>query len=87
MQAKLTSYQNVEILLYCAGTPLNDEILVSDLPCHTLELTIPLLGGKVHGSLARAGKVKGQTPKVRHFFLQDLQFKKKIKTYFKSKNF
>merc|ERR1711976_500073 len=23
-----------------------------------------LLGGKVHGSLARAGKVKGQTPKV-----------------------
>merc|ERR1712018_256352 len=28
-------------------------------------LTQPgLLGGKVHGSLARAGKVKGQTPKV-----------------------
>jgi ribosomal protein S30 len=24
-----------------------------------------LKGGKVHGSLARAGKVKGQTPKVR----------------------
>jgi len=23
--------------------------------------------GKVHGSLARAGKVKGQTPKVRIF--------------------
>jgi small subunit ribosomal protein S30e len=23
-----------------------------------------LLGGKTHGSLARAGKVKGQTPKV-----------------------
>uniref|UniRef100_A0A803YRZ1 40S ribosomal protein S30 n=1 Tax=Meleagris gallopavo TaxID=9103 RepID=A0A803YRZ1_MELGA len=23
-----------------------------------------LLGGKVHGSLARAGKVRGQTPKV-----------------------
>ena len=28
----------------------------------TLELMILL--GKVHGSLARAGKVKGQTPKV-----------------------
>uniref|UniRef100_A0A2R9APK5 40S ribosomal protein S30 n=2 Tax=Pan paniscus TaxID=9597 RepID=A0A2R9APK5_PANPA len=23
-----------------------------------------MLGGKVHGSLARAGKVRGQTPKV-----------------------
>merc|ERR1711907_397418 len=30
----------------------------------SLELTVPLLGGKVHGSLARAGKVRGQTPKV-----------------------
>ncbi|KAL6628125.1 ribosomal protein S30 [Neocallimastix sp. 'constans'] len=30
--------------------------------------------GKVHGSLARAGKVKGQTPKV------DKQPKKKAKT-------
>ena len=30
----------------------------------TVDLTIPLLGGKVHGSLARAGKVRGQTPKV-----------------------
>ena len=25
---------------------------------------IPLHAGKVHGSLARAGKVRGQTPKV-----------------------
>ncbi|CAG5111914.1 Oidioi.mRNA.OKI2018_I69.chr2.g6185.t1.cds [Oikopleura dioica] len=33
-----------------------------------------MLGGKVHGSLARAGKVKGQTPKV------DAQEKKKAKT-------
>merc|ERR1712178_296545 len=30
----------------------------------SLELTVPLLGGKVHGSLARAGRVRGQTPKV-----------------------
>lgn len=29
-----------------------------------IEVTTRLLGGKVHGSLARAGKVKGQTPKV-----------------------
>jgi ribosomal protein S30 len=31
-------------------------------------------GGKVHGSLARAGKVKGQTPKV------EAQEKKKLPT-------
>ncbi|GLE04363.1 hypothetical protein PINS_up013293 [Pythium insidiosum] len=30
----------------------------------TLELSLRLRGGKVHGSLARAGKVKNQTPKV-----------------------
>ena len=30
----------------------------------TLDVTCELVGGKVHGSLARAGKVKGQTPKV-----------------------
>merc|ERR1711967_208996 len=40
----------------------------------TLDLTVPLLGGKVHGSLARAGKVRGQTPKVAK------QDKKKKKT-------
>lgn len=27
--------------------------------------------GKVHGSLARAGKVKSQTPKVRFFFIKN----------------
>ncbi|TKR86933.1 hypothetical protein L596_011428 [Steinernema carpocapsae] len=30
----------------------------------TLNLNARLLGGKVHGSLARAGKVRAQTPKV-----------------------
>lgn len=35
----------------------------SDAPVRlTLEVSLP--GGKVHGSLARAGKVKGQTPKA-----------------------
>merc|ERR1719215_692220 len=32
--------------------------------CAAIDVTLPLLGGKVHGSLARAGKVRGQTPKV-----------------------
>merc|ERR1712111_293078 len=40
----------------------------------TIEMTSRLLGGKVHGSLARAGKVKGQTTKV------EKQEKKKKKT-------
>ncbi len=30
----------------------------------TLQASVRVLGGKVHGSLARAGKVRGQTPKV-----------------------
>merc|ERR1712156_600123 len=30
----------------------------------TISVGVRVLGGKVHGSLARAGKVKGQTPKV-----------------------
>merc|ERR1711962_479 len=33
-------------------------------PNSTISTQTGLLGGKVHGSLARAGKVKGQTPKV-----------------------
>merc|ERR1711934_71918 len=40
----------------------------------TVDVTGRVLGGKVHGSLARAGKVKGQTPKV------DKEEKKKPKT-------
>ncbi|KAI2560887.1 FAU ubiquitin like and ribosomal protein S30 fusion [Homo sapiens] len=40
----------------------------------TLEVAGRMLGGKVHGSLARAGKVRGQTPKVAK------QEKKKKKT-------
>ena len=40
----------------------------------TLALNARLLGGKVHGSLARAGKVRAQTPKV------EKQEKKKKKT-------
>uniref|UniRef100_A0A1B6C3Y5 Ubiquitin-like domain-containing protein n=1 Tax=Clastoptera arizonana TaxID=38151 RepID=A0A1B6C3Y5_9HEMI len=62
------------ICLYSGGTPLRDEDNVSQLQEFSIDITIPLLGGKVHGSLARAGKVKGQTPKV------EKQEKKKKKT-------
>jgi len=56
-----------EQVLFYAGTPLDDELRLSDcglVDLGTLEVGLRLLGGKVHGSLARAGKVKGQTPKV-----------------------
>merc|ERR1712243_130365 len=61
-------------VLLLAGCPLEDEASLSSCGVTehcTLEVAARLLGGKVHGSLARAGKVRGQTPKV------DKQEKKK----------
>lgn len=65
-----------DILLYCRGKPLNDEDLIRDCaqPEDLIDINIGLRGGKVHGSLAGAGKVKGQTPKV------EKQEKRKKKT-------
>ncbi|XP_017772074.1 PREDICTED: ubiquitin-like protein FUBI [Nicrophorus vespilloides] len=71
--AGLEQLQASDISLYAQGTPVADDSLVSAFETE-IELTVGLLGGKVHGSLARAGKVKGQTPKV------DKQEKKKKKT-------
>merc|ERR1712126_652666 len=54
-------------VLTFAGRPLQDERTLSEgdlQEASTIYLGERLLGGKVHGSLARAGKVKGQTPKV-----------------------
>ncbi|XP_037403506.1 FAU ubiquitin like and ribosomal protein S30 fusion b [Pygocentrus nattereri] len=65
-----------QILTLC-GTPLQDEALIGQSGIDefsTIEVSSRLLGGKVHGSLARAGKVRGQTPKV------DKQEKRKKKT-------
>uniref|UniRef100_A0A8C7Q6E9 Ubiquitin-like domain-containing protein n=1 Tax=Oncorhynchus mykiss TaxID=8022 RepID=A0A8C7Q6E9_ONCMY len=64
-------------VLLLAGSPLEDasSLVECGISEHcTLEVAGRLLGGKVHGSLARAGKVRGQTPKV------DKQEKKKKKT-------
>nr|AFM85502.1 40S ribosomal protein S30 [Callorhinchus milii] len=54
-------------VLLLAGTPLEDDAVIGQCGVSehcTLEVAARMLGGKVHGSLARAGKVKGQTPKV-----------------------
>ena len=64
-------------MVLLGGAPLDDDAVigqcgVTDLT--TLEVAARMLGGKVHGSLARAGKVRGQTPKVAK------QEKKKKKT-------
>jgi hypothetical protein len=56
-----------ELVLSYNGTAMNDELTVEQFGLvagSTLDATVKLFGGKVHGSLARAGKVKGQTPKV-----------------------
>lgn len=72
--AKLEGIPVGEVCLYCSGSPLNEEDLVANLRSFSIDVSVSLKGGKVHGSLARAGKVKGQTPKV------DKQEKKKKKT-------
>ncbi|KAJ8341638.1 hypothetical protein SKAU_G00339290 [Synaphobranchus kaupii] len=64
-------------VLLLNGTPLEDGTSLHHcgITEHcTLDVVARMLGGKVHGSLARAGKVRGQTPKV------DKQEKKKKKT-------
>jgi small subunit ribosomal protein S30e len=64
--------------LYYNGEPLNQEakslVDYNLINQTTIDIDFGLVGGKVHGSLARAGKVKGQTPKVAK------QEKKKKKT-------
>ncbi|KAL3278728.1 hypothetical protein HHI36_016258 [Cryptolaemus montrouzieri] len=72
--AALEDLKASEICLYAAGSPVSDDDRVDVFQSIDIELTVGLPGGKVHGSLARAGKVKGQTPKV------DKQEKKKKKT-------
>ena len=59
--------QSEDVLLYVARKPLDleaEDLTVALLEDHAVDVTVPLFGGKVYGSLARAGKVRGQTPKV-----------------------
>merc|ERR1711956_132396 len=75
LKAKIAQKEGSEdVLLYVAGKPVDIEMPVSSIGDFHVDVTVPLLGGKVHGSLARAGKVKGQTPKV------EAEEKKKKKT-------
>ena len=63
-----------DVSLFVSGKPVDATVDLASLDQATVDVTVPLKGGKVHGSLARAGKVRGQTPKV------EAQEKKKKKT-------
>merc|ERR1712003_467236 len=50
-----------DLYFHYAGVPLEDDVMLNEaLP----NLATIVASGKLLGSLARAGKVKGQTPKV-----------------------
>nr|XP_034349592.1 ubiquitin-like protein FUBI [Arvicanthis niloticus] len=54
-------------VMLLAGSTLEDEATLGQCGVEaltTLEVAGRMLGGKVHGSLVHAGKVRGQTPKV-----------------------
>ncbi|CAF0891949.1 unnamed protein product [Didymodactylos carnosus] len=57
-----------DILLSFSGIPLNDDdkqlVTVGLVQGATIDASVKLLGGKIHGQLSRAGKVKSATPKV-----------------------
>lgn len=76
LREKIEGIPAEELLLYCRGKPLQNEDVIKNFAVaeDTIDINVGLKGGKVHGSLAGAGKVKGQTPKV------EKQEKRKKKT-------
>merc|ERR1712042_146725 len=57
LRAQLSMLEGVDceqLNLFCSGAPLEDDVNLAVLENHTIDLTIPLKGGKV----------RGQTPKV-----------------------
>ena len=63
--AKESVEQVEDAVLFAQGHVLDSDAQLACLEEGSqLDVTFRLRGGKVHGSLARAGKVKGQTPKV-----------------------
>ncbi|XP_032748735.1 ubiquitin-like protein FUBI [Rattus rattus] len=80
IKAHVASLEGIALedqVVLLAGSPQEDEATLGQCGIEALtmlEVAGHMLGGKVHGSLARAGKVRGQTPKVAK------QEKKKKKT-------
>merc|ERR1712203_498482 len=62
LRAQLSLLEGVDaeqLNLFCSGAPLEDEVSLAFLKNQAIDLTIPLKGGKVHGSLSCW---KGQRP-------------------------
>ena len=57
-----TTLDQDQYYLTCGGVPLTEDSQLQENA--TIDMQMRLHGGKVHGSLARAGKVRNQTPKV-----------------------
>ncbi|XP_053409948.1 ubiquitin-like protein FUBI [Nycticebus coucang] len=80
IKAHVASLEGITLedqVVLLAGTALEDEAILGQCGVEaltTLEVAGCMIGGKVHGSLAPAGKVRVQTPKVAK------QEKKKKKT-------
>merc|ERR1712087_918402 len=78
VKAQVQQLENLDVCeLSFGGALLADEATLASVgvaELSTLDLTVGLQGGKQHGSLTQAGRVKGRTPKV------EKQEKKKMKT-------
>ena len=60
-----------DVSLSFHGTLLNNEQAIEELdlvPGATFDASVKVLGGKTHGRINNAGKVKNQTPKVIFLF-------------------
>uniref|UniRef100_A0A2K6UZQ9 Ubiquitin-like domain-containing protein n=1 Tax=Saimiri boliviensis boliviensis TaxID=39432 RepID=A0A2K6UZQ9_SAIBB len=70
IKARVASLEGIALedqVVLPAGMPLENEATLGQCGVEiltTLEVAGRMLGGKVHGSLAHAGKVRGQTPRV-----------------------
>ena len=63
-----------DLSLSLHGAPLQNEQLIEEIdlvPGTIFDVSVKVLGGKTHGRIGLAGKVKGQTPKVCILYLTD----------------
>ncbi len=63
-----------ELLLSLHGTLLNNEQAIEELDLVSgavFDASVKVLGGKTHGRINQAGKVKNSTPKVSVLFMSN----------------